>query len=258
LIERARKELFGKLPLTHAASERLFRIGAKLFFKLPAIASSASTSGVVIAGFGTNDVFPRLRSFYFDRVIEGHLKYKESASVDVRFETGAAVVPFAQDEMVRTFMEGVDPSYQGAISSDLSAILSRYSKTVLTDTEGLSRQGRRSLRSKLQRISSDLIERYRKELEKYRHEKHVNPIIRIVAVLPKDELAAMAESLVNLTSFKRKVSLEAETVAGPIDVAVISKGDGFIWIKRKHYFEPRLNPQFFAKYHQEMENASSS
>jgi len=28
-----------------------------------------------------------------------------------------------------------------------------------------------------------------------------------------------------------------ETVAGPIDVAIISKGDGLIWIKRKHYFD---------------------
>jgi hypothetical protein len=30
-------------------------------------------------------------------------------------------------------------------------------------------------------------------------------------------------------------------------VAVISKNDGFIWIKRKHYFDPKLNPRFFAK-----------
>ena len=35
----------------------------------------------------------------------------------------------------------------------------------------------------------------------------------------------------------------------PIDVAVISKGDGFIWIKRKHYFNPALNHQFFANYY---------
>jgi len=47
---------------------------------------------------------------------------------------------------------------------------------------------------------------------------------------------------------KRRWSLEWETVGGPIDVAVISKGDGFIWIKRKHYLRPELNPQFFEKY----------
>ena len=63
--------------------------------------------------------------------------------------------------------------------------------------------------------------------------------------LPKEELAEMAETLVNLTSFKRRVTPEAETVGGPIDVAVISKGDGLVWIKRKHYFVPELNPRYF-------------
>jgi len=59
----------------------------------------------------------------------------------------------------------------------------------------------------------------------------------------------MAESLVNLTSFKRRITAETETVGGPIDVAVISKGDGFVWIKRKHYFQKDLNPAFFANYY---------
>ena len=39
-----------------------------------------------------------------------------------------------------------------------------------------------------------------------------------------------------------------ESVGGPVDVAVISKGDGFIWIKRKHYFDPSLNSHFFTNY----------
>jgi hypothetical protein len=43
--------------------------------------------------------------------------------------------------------------------------------------------------------------------------------------------------------------MESETVGGPVDVALISKGDGFIWIKRKHYFKAELNPQFFANYY---------
>ena len=61
----------------------------------------------------------------------------------------------------------------------------------------------------------------------------------------------MAEALVSLTSFKRRVSADAETVGGPIDVALISKGDGFIWIKRKHYFKPELNYTFFQNYFKE-------
>ena len=56
----------------------------------------------------------------------------------------------------------------------------------------------------------------------------------------------MAESLVNLTKFRRRVTPERETVGGPIDVAVITKGDGFVWIRRKHYFDPALNPRVIA------------
>ncbi len=73
------------------------------------------------------------------------------------------------------------------------------------------------------------------------------PVIDIVSALPKDELASMPESLVNLTKFRRKVSRERETVGGPIDVAVITKGDGFVWIRRKHYFDPNLNPRVMSR-----------
>lgn len=85
-------------------------------------------------------------------------------------------------------------------------------------------------------------------MQEFTRKNHIDQVLSVVGILPKDELAAMAESLVNLTSFKRRVTMTQETVGGPIDVAVISKGDGFIWIKRKHYFKPELNHHFFDNY----------
>jgi hypothetical protein len=67
----------------------------------------------------------------------------------------------------------------------------------------------------------------------------------MVSFMPKQELASFAESLVNITSIKRRVTAELETVGGPVDVAVISKSDGFVWVKPKHYFDPSLNPRYF-------------
>lgn len=55
----------------------------------------------------------------------------------------------------------------------------------------------------------------------------------------------MGESLIHITSLKRKISSDIESVGGDIDVAIISKGDGFIWKRKKQYFESDLNPQFF-------------
>lgn len=92
-----------------------------------------------------------------------------------------------------------------------------------------------------------LSEDYQKRFEAYRHENYVQPITSVVSILPKDELAAMAEALVNLTSFKQRISIGTETVGGPIDVAVISKGDGFVWIRRKYYFDRELNPRYHTR-----------
>ena len=66
--------------------------------------------------------------------------------------------------------------------------------------------------------------------------------------MEKEDLAELAENLIYLTSLKRRITPNLESVGGPIDVAVISKGDGFIWIKRKHYFNPDLNRSYFNNY----------
>ena len=76
-------------------------------------------------------------------------------------------------------------------------------------------------------------------------------ILGVVEILPLKELANVASTLVRLSSFEKQLSLEAETVGEPIDVAVISKGDGFIWIKRKHYFQAELNHRYFRDYQQD-------
>jgi len=53
----------------------------------------------------------------------------------------------------------------------------------------------------------------------------------------------MTEKVV--THRKRKFSSAAESVGGPIDVALISRNDGFVWVRRKHYFDSGLNPRYF-------------
>lgn len=76
----------------------------------------------------------------------------------------------------------------------------------------------------------------------------MRPLMGAVAQLSKEDLAEMAESLVYLTYLKRRFTMDEESVGGPVDIAVITKGDGFVWIKRKHYFSPELNQSFIQKY----------
>ena len=64
-------------------------------------------------------------------------------------------------------------------------------------------------------------------------------LMSAVAAMPRQELATMAEVLVSLTAFRAHASVGQETVAGPIDVAILSKGDGFVWVKRKRCGDER-------------------
>ena len=51
----------------------------------------------------------------------------------------------------------------------------------------------------------------------------------------------MAELLVKITALNYKVSFNLDMVGGEINVAVISKWDGFVWIKKEEYYDKDLN-----------------
>ena len=51
----------------------------------------------------------------------------------------------------------------------------------------------------------------------------------------------MAENLVSITNLQRHFTSDEETVGGPVDVAIITRNEGFVWIKRKLWFSSELN-----------------
>jgi hypothetical protein len=212
-----------------------------------------SESGVVVAGFGETEFCPSLCCHTLDSIIAGRLRVLENRGKRSRISnlgTSASVIPFAQSEMVSLFMNGIDPDYADFVS----AFAAQSFATGFPDTIGsilekyLTGAQKDNVLKKVREIGKQLSSKLDLTIAQYAKFTHSDPIGEIVNHLPKEELAAVAEALVNLTAFKRHVARQAETVGGPIDVAIISRGDGFIWIKRKHYFNPTLNPHFVANY----------
>lgn len=142
-------------------------------------------------------------------------------------------------------MTGIDPEYKNFMNESFSQLLHAACDRVI-DNYGPPGNSRKSIakRAVKRELASALAE-HQKKTDAHAEEKYASPIMDMTKALPKSELANLAEALVNLTSFKRRVSLDVESVGGAIDVAVISKGDGFIWIKKKRYFEGAQNRSFF-------------
>jgi len=59
--------------------------------------------------------------------------------------------------------------------------------------------------------------------------------------MPIKDVIDLAEFLVETTIKFSRFKPGAPTVGGPIEIATITKHEGFKWIKRKHYYDARLN-----------------
>ena len=176
-IDATKKEVFQKLPITNLLSEQLTEIGASLFAKSPEGLVPPNISGVVIAGFGATDTFPSLKSFLIEGIVNNWLKYKQHKYWEITFENSAMIVPFAQSEMVATFMEGVEPSYEEAVESDLSQIFEHYPEVIVDNIEKLDTSEKQHLKKKLKEIGSKMLDQYKERLKSYRRKKYIQPVM---------------------------------------------------------------------------------
>ncbi|GHT87663.1 hypothetical protein FACS1894137_15230 [Spirochaetia bacterium] len=191
-------------------------------------------TGIVIAGYGEREIFPCIHSFKVSGKLGKHLIYfEEDTDVIDGVDFTAAINPYAQTEMVHQFAKGIDPDFGVNIIEKVEQMLGAVS-TLLPEAD-------KAKTEPLTKLIADYI-------DAVIGSGYSGPILEIVACMQKTELVSMAEAMVNLTALKRHVSTDSETVGGPVDAALITKGDGFIWIKRKTNYDPVLNSHLNQSY----------
>lgn len=177
-----------------------------------------SKSSIVFAGYGKEDVLPSMIELElygsFNGVIKQRFNY--SSNISIRENFLADIKPFAQDDMIETVIRGIHPE---------------VNQNMITCINGSSIPEQEKI---------NIIN----EIDGFQKTQFVHPFLQTIVNLPLEELPSMAETLINLTSFKRKYSQNIETVGGPVDILMVSKGEGPIWIKRKHYFKSELNLEY--------------
>lgn len=207
--------------------------------------------GIVIAGFEENKLFPssihfKINYLYDDNFILTGIEKTEITGKEV------LVKPLAQGDVIHTFLSSIDFNTQFRIMDYFRNSYAEYNDTLKTlvnedsNITGKNKVQILKIISKMEKNAENINNSFNGFVEELKDD-HSNPILLSISSLSKEELSNLAESLIKITSLKRKVQSDLETVGGPVDVAIITKGDGFIWTKRKHYFDGDLNPQFFDK-----------
>ena len=91
-----------------------------------------SQSGIVITGFGNKEIFPYLVSYSFYGRISDKLIFDKDQTIKVDFEHTSKILTFAQEDVIKTFLEGIHPGYEKNIQIYFSEISSEIFK-LLTD-----------------------------------------------------------------------------------------------------------------------------
>lgn len=156
---------------------------------------------------------------------------------------------FAQREMAERFLFGLDSSTKEKIlrfCRNAIPTIGDVAESLVEFDDPLKAE---QFREAISTVEQEVLEGLEKVgMETIRQESQT-AVEDMVEFMPKQDLAEFAEALVNLSSLQRRVHSGFETVGGPIDVAVISKSEGLVWVKRKHYFPQELNARFFNRIH---------
>ncbi|MCY4101380.1 MAG: hypothetical protein OXF46_10750 [Rhodobacteraceae bacterium] len=195
--------------------------------------SSPFMTGLVFAGFGKEERFPALSYVEIDGFYFGEPRVIKSENIVIDREGHtSAILPFAQKLMPERFVFGIDYEF----TQKIQTFFSNSVETILNNLSG-------EILDKKSSIKQMAIEQFQKELGdlKIRSFEENNSIVHH---LSKKELADYASLLVDLSSLHLRFSGKVETVGGPIDVAILTKNEGFIWVNRKKYFDLELNPSY--------------
>lgn len=230
--------------LTNGQRRKIAESALQFLFRTNAF--PGPNSGIVIAGFGESELFPSMYHSNIGGILDGRLMELPEGLTAIDPRRPSEIIPFAQKNDALTFLMGIDPAVSGGITSfwngwsetvhdGIAEIVSTTATVAPADLATIKDQVRVFMDEAWREFSDFMVANF--------HNPRANPIAESAAFLSKGEIADLAENLVELTSLRNRVSLDRqETVGGATDVAVISKGDGFVWVKRKHYFDADRNP----------------
>lgn len=220
------------------------------FYYLSARLNNSLGTGLVFVGYGESEIYPSLFPINVLLGIDNHLRYfvdEDNIAIISEHGPGAVICPFAQVDVTQTIIRGINPSFQDIIYNVIKESIKSFSNAITSKLD--ADPSTATVSSAIKGLDTESVIRdITLQINKEMRDTYTEPLLNTVVSLDKEDMANMAESFISLTSLVRRMQPGEETVGGPVDVAVISKGDGFVWINRKHYFRPELNAPFFNNY----------
>ncbi len=237
IINQKRNDAFNEVPLSENALLQLTQIAWAQVNRGAVVGSTGNpfgSTGVVIAGFGDDELFPHVFTFYTHSVCQNQLLWCEAKQLsypdfDERTvavgKAYARIIPFGQRETVDTVIHGMSSAILQATLNDLCEKVPAIVADVATE---LNNPDLLSLTGCFKKKFQEYVASFAADCELQNRRTSADAI----KFLTLEELAELASVFVETTSLKHRIQPAPPTVGGHVDVAMISKDNGFVWVSR--------------------------
>ena len=193
------------------------------------------TTELVFSGYGTDQGYPQLIYLKINGVANSQLIFsKNDLQIHtISEENPSAIQYFGQIEIAATLTENA------LENEEVNALYLRMSEIFTSTTKLLTKKGL----IKTGTPNFNFGKRFLSIMENY-HKDERKRWIEVVKDYSLQQMAALAENLINATELYQQITFEKEYVGGLIDLAVITKVDGFQWLNRKSWYTPSIGGQY--------------
>ena len=190
---------------------------------------------LVFAGYGETEPYPSICKCVVTGIKEGKIQYDKGISI-ISDNQESKIFAEGQPDIIEAITYGVQTKRIDDICNRLSKLIKKLVK--------LQNQYQNTPNLHLDAIDDGTIRQEVKEVIDNSKELHFKQLKDLVKGYNLQEMACLAENLIKATELHRKITFQQESVGGLIDLAVITREDGFQWLNRKSWYEPSKGGQY--------------
>jgi hypothetical protein len=215
-----------KPSLQHLREIAVFAVVKDLFLE--------DVTGLVFAGFGADERYPVVTTWFVSAIIGGIVKRAEASFDQIDGDTRSKIRVFADSEVTNAFIRGIDFNLERRVYGALNMLMHGLVDQVIGAFPSADAATKDNVRRQFQSAYiPQYFDVFRAIIGDYQQHAYINPVLRVLEIASRTELAETARELVSLNVFKKRIMAQKQTVGGAIDVAIISREGGFQWHSRQ-------------------------
>ena len=186
---------------------------------------------LVFAGYGEDEAYPSIYQYEVTGINKSKLQWQLSGSANISGEQESNIFTSGQSDIIDAIELGIQNERIGVIRKRFQTLIEDLLTQNLLD-------------SLIGKIDYPAIRQKVAELIRESGQEHRRQHLEAIKQFDLQKMACLAENLIKATELHRKITFRQEGVGGLIDLAVITREDGFQWLNRKSWYEPSKGGQY--------------